>query len=150
MLWATLPLPHPQLFQSTFASALDQMHNRRTPDTASQANKIAWSNAMWFFSYGDMLWTHSTASAWAAKMNYHCNLINQSWHVAAVVGRNRLSPWHPPCHKGWAHRALMRYEQNLAEFFFPSVCQVLQSFLSYKCTNFMKCVRELKITLYIF
>jgi len=41
MLWATLPLPHPQLFQSTFASTLDQMQNRRTPDTASLANRIA-------------------------------------------------------------------------------------------------------------
>ena len=112
MLWATLPLPHPQLFQSTFASTLDQMHNCRMPDTALLANKIAWSNAMWFFSYGDMLWTYSNACAWAAKMNRHCNLINQSWHFAAGIGRNRLSPWHPPCHKGWTHRALMRYEQK--------------------------------------
>jgi len=87
------------------------------------------------FSYGDVLWTHSTASAWTAKMNHHCTLINHSWHIAAGMGRNRLSHWHPPCHKGWTHRALMRYEQKLADFHFPSVCLVLQSFLPYKCTN---------------
>ena len=35
----------------------------------------------------------------------------------------------------------------LGEFLFPSVCRMLQSFPPFKCTDFVKCVRELWITL---
>ena len=51
--------------------------------------------------------------------------------------------------KGEHIEHLWGMNKKLAEFLFPPVCHVLQSFLPYKCTNFMKYVRELKITLYI-
>ena len=66
----------------------------------------------------------------AAKMNHHCNLINQLWHVAAGMGRNRLSTWHPPCHKGWAHTALMRYEQKKTCRISLSICMSCVTILS--------------------
>jgi len=57
-----------------------------------------------------MLRTLSTASfpgsAWAAKTNYHCHPRNFLWHAAVGMGRDGLSAWRLPCHKGQKHRAL--------------------------------------------
>jgi hypothetical protein len=66
------------------------------------------------FSYLDMLWTAACTigSAWAAKMNHHCHLINQSWNAAAGMSRNWLSAGYLQCHKEWTHRAVMRFEQK--------------------------------------
>lgn len=73
----TLPPPRLRLPQSAFAPVLDQMHDHRRPGAALQATKITWSNAMQFFSYGDMLrtlyTTSTTGSTRAAKMNHHCS-----------------------------------------------------------------------------
>ena len=107
------------------------------------------------FSYGDMLRTclstdSTTGSAWAAKTNIAA-ISNRSWHAAADTGGNGLSAWRLPCHKGRTHRALMRHAKKniFGEFLFLYVGRMLQSFPPFKCTHFMKYVREFWITLYI-
>ena len=53
------------------------------------------------------------------------------------------------CHNGQTHSALRRYKKKLGKFLFPSVGCMLESYLPFKCTNFVKCVRESWIILYI-
>jgi len=55
-----------------------------------------------------------------------------------------------PCHAGRTHTAIMRYTKNkFGELLFPSAGCTLQLFPPLKCVDFMKCIREFRITLYV-
>ena len=89
----------------------------------------------------------TTGSAWAARTNHRCQLMNRSWYAAVPMGGNGLSAWYRPCDKQRTHRALKRYgkikKRTFGKFVFPSVGRMLQSFPPFNYTDFMKFVKRI-------
>jgi hypothetical protein len=127
------------------------MHDCR-PGAASLATKIAWPNAMQFFSYGDML----KDSVFVLPLQD----LPERWKwIIAVTSEidHGMLQW------VWAemdylldicqvatgeHIEHLQVLKN-GEFLFPSVGHILRFCLPFKCTYFMKSVRDLWINLYI-
>ena len=76
---------------------------------------------------------------------------SSAWYTAASMDGNGLSAaGHLPCHAGRTRTALTRYTKDkLGELLFPFTGRTLQFFPPLKCADFMKCVREFRITLYV-
>jgi hypothetical protein len=116
------------------------------------ATKFASPNAMWCFliarHLGLCICTHLLQDTPELRMNHTCHFKNQSWHAAVGKGGNGLSPGCLPCHKGQTPRTLKRYaEKTMRVSLF--VCRSLVTIISsIHHTDFMKCIRELWITLY--
>jgi hypothetical protein len=67
-----------------------------------------------------------------------------------VDGNGLSAAGHLPCHAGRTHTSLTRHTKNkLGEFLFPSAGRMLQFFPPLKCADFMKCVKEFRINLYV-
>lgn len=82
-------------------------------------------------------------------MNHHSHLRNQLWHAATGMGENGLSAWHLPVTMARHIAHLEGIKKKLGKFLFSSVGCMLESFSPFKHTNFVKCVGELWIILYI-
>jgi hypothetical protein len=76
---------------------------------------------------------------------------SSAWCAAAGMDGHGLSAaGYLPCHAGRKHTALTRYtKKKLGEFLFPSTGRTLQFFPPLKCADFINCVREVRITLYV-
>ena len=140
----------PAATSKSFSATLYRPHDRKRPSAASLATKITWPNAMRFFFWGyfkdyvflpflsqDLPQLRGQLTCQRSIFNC-CSGYGSKWIIDLTSAVSQR-----------AARALMRNAKKTLKVSL-SICRLYVTISSpFKCSDFMKCVTELWITLYM-